>query len=790
VQTEAFVEKDSYAQKVLRQNFGGIPIHDDICEFDGKPYAGIWIVTGGFPCQPFSFAGNRGGKADHRHLWPEMLRVIREARPTWVLGENVAGIITMELDNCLADLEAEGYACWPLVIPACAVDAKHRRDRVWIIGKRIVGHADYAGRGQRLRTDREWEEKDLGWQGQPQPELGATGEDVAYTKGFQSSGIDYDASSHEPNQEDGISWKLGGSCGDATLANTQSGKSRQPPKWQGWSGIGGGSANCGRTENSGCEAKGSFHQWAPEPNVGRVAHGIPNRAHRLRALGNAIVPQVAEEIIRAMIESETDMTHPETNGGSGKFAHQNQGAPTAQIRDAVFDKYGPPFLANAQNKVSLNDRAVAVKCATLNRVRYDTDNQHYERYDTARGLWLAVHEVEVTRMVDDLLLELGRTYRQREFVARISAAKLSSLSKMMRPHDVKVESESTESLLHVSNGVVALGAGKPKLLPHDMKYPFRASSGIPFDAMAKCPKFLKKFLCTALDQADIDLLQKYCGSMVLGTNSCHGILVIRGTPGGGKSTLVSIIEKIIGENIVAHLRTEHLSGRFETSAFLGKRLLVGKDVPGDTLAVSGARMLKSLVGGDLMQAEIKFNAEKQPVRGDYHVVIVSNNNLRIALDGDEEAWGRRLLVVDFKNPKSAKPVPNFAQRLVAEEASGILNWLLAGALTYRSEMERHGHLRLTGEQQARVATLLEDSDNVAQFVKQTIIPKAGRDVTSEELLLCYYAKCDSHNWTPVPMQMFYTRLPDLLARTFKTTRRNDIKREGRAVRGFKNITLA
>jgi phage/plasmid-associated DNA primase len=222
---------------------------------------------------------------------------------------------------------------------------------------------------------------------------------------------------------------------------------------------------------------------------------------------------------------------------------------------------------------------------------------------------------------------------------------------------------------------------------------------------------------------------------------------------------------------------------------LGKRLLVGKDVPGDTLAVSGARMLKSLVGGDLMQAEIKFNPDKQPVRGDFHVVIVSNNNLRIALDGDQEAWGRRLLVVDFKNPKPTQPIPNLAEKLVAAEAGGILNWLIEGALAYRAEMEKHGHLILTTEQQGRIATLLQDSDNVTEFVKNRLAARTGQDVTSEELLLGYHKACHAQNWTPVSMHQFQKRMPELMAQIFSTTRRNDIQREGKAARGFKNVVL-
>ena len=93
----------------------------------------IDLLTGGFPCQPFSVAGQQRGKDDDRYLWPEMLRVIRETRPRWIIGENVAGIINLALDEVCASLEVEGYEVQPVIIPACAVNAPHRRDRVWIL---------------------------------------------------------------------------------------------------------------------------------------------------------------------------------------------------------------------------------------------------------------------------------------------------------------------------------------------------------------------------------------------------------------------------------------------------------------------------------------------------------------------------------------------------------------------------------------------------------------------------------------------------------------------------------
>lgn len=130
-ETVQFVEKDKFCQKVLNKNFPNVPIHDDIKTFSyGKE---IDLLTGGFPCQAFSIAGKRKGTSDARYLWPEMFRIIRESKPSWIIAENVTGIVEMELDNILYDLEKEKYETGSFVIPACAANAPHRRDRLWII---------------------------------------------------------------------------------------------------------------------------------------------------------------------------------------------------------------------------------------------------------------------------------------------------------------------------------------------------------------------------------------------------------------------------------------------------------------------------------------------------------------------------------------------------------------------------------------------------------------------------------------------------------------------------------
>ena len=137
METVAFCEIEDYPRKVLKKHWPDVPIYEDIRELTSERLKADGItadlICGGYPCQPFSTAGKRQGEGDDRHLWPEMYRLIKTLRPRWVIAENVAGHISMGLDAVLSDLEAEDYAWWPFVIPACGANAPHSRDRLWLI---------------------------------------------------------------------------------------------------------------------------------------------------------------------------------------------------------------------------------------------------------------------------------------------------------------------------------------------------------------------------------------------------------------------------------------------------------------------------------------------------------------------------------------------------------------------------------------------------------------------------------------------------------------------------------
>jgi len=256
IQTVQFVEIDKFCQKVLNKNFPGVPIHNDITTFNGTKYSNVFLLTGGFPCQPFSCAGKRRGKEDDRYLWPEMLRVISETRPHWVIGENVAGFVSMGLDGCISDLEREGYEVQAFVIPACAVNAPHRRDRVWIVANNIGG---------RRREKRECRSVEAMDGGRPDNTMSVEESDC-----------------HAP---DTINQRLQGCERPGSHGEGQAAHGSITERNNTWD-----------------------EPWIEAATrLCRVDDGLPrqvDRVNRLKALGNAIVPQVAYEIMKNIVEVE------------------------------------------------------------------------------------------------------------------------------------------------------------------------------------------------------------------------------------------------------------------------------------------------------------------------------------------------------------------------------------------------------------------------------------------------------------------------------------------------------
>ena len=248
-------EYDPFCQKVLAHHFPNSKLYEDVRTFDATIYRGrIDVLSGGFPCQPFSAAGARRGTDDPRHLWPAMLRIIREIQPRYVLGENVRGLINwsdgLVFESVCTDLEAEGYEVTPYILPACAVNAPHRRDRVWFVAQ----NTDKNGWGSL-----KWKEE-------------------SNVRGFRNIGAG-DHVELPPNDAE---------VGNA--ANAKRIRTESPTEPRGWEEFPTQPPICGGNDGLPERLDGiSFPKW---------------RNESIKAYGNAIVPQVALQIFKSIQETQ------------------------------------------------------------------------------------------------------------------------------------------------------------------------------------------------------------------------------------------------------------------------------------------------------------------------------------------------------------------------------------------------------------------------------------------------------------------------------------------------------
>ena len=357
-----FCDTEEWCRKILAKNFPNVPIATDVKELAHDPKRNVPdcdILTAGYPCQPFSVAGRQKGFEDDRHIWPYILRIVAHKRPTWCVFENVHGHIALGLDQVLADLEAEGYSTRTFIVPACGVNAPHRRDRLWIVGnaqhdgsstakvggvneedargasqgqsqteqssgasgrkddgslRQELADPNGIGRGGGNGTGRGTGERNVQSEKQGRSSLGREaercgeprGEDVAYSKGIIQDGIRGEANQVSDRGDTRLELERcgqrqfsGGS--EQNVADTQSEQSTPDDN----GGEQGAVSEPQQVQPRGSDSWGGRGcNWEIEPDVGRVAHGIPRRVDRLKGLGNAIVPRIAMNIGLAIKEED------------------------------------------------------------------------------------------------------------------------------------------------------------------------------------------------------------------------------------------------------------------------------------------------------------------------------------------------------------------------------------------------------------------------------------------------------------------------------------------------------
>jgi DNA (cytosine-5)-methyltransferase 1 len=310
--TVAFCEIDKYCTLLLQKHWKGIKIYEDVRKInkeqfdtDGIEYPDI--ITGGFPCQPFSVAGKQKGTGDDRHLWPEMFRIIKTFKPKFVIGENVKGLINIQdgvvFETVCTDLESEGYEVQAFNIPAAGVGAPHRRERIWILA--TLGNSELNGSSttkitrsiiETSNNNKEGENATREFEGTSKSRNSQDVENSRCT--LQQGTVFQEENENEIRKGNADQSQRSSSSSEYDVANSSSeqshsndnGQEQREISQQEQIELGGGSSGTLWPSN-----------WEFEPNVGRVANGVPGRVHRLKGLGNSIVPKIAEEIGKAII---------------------------------------------------------------------------------------------------------------------------------------------------------------------------------------------------------------------------------------------------------------------------------------------------------------------------------------------------------------------------------------------------------------------------------------------------------------------------------------------------------
>ena len=284
-ETIAFCEKDAFCQKVLQKHWNNIKIYDDIRDIKGSTIKAD-IVTGGFPCQPFSVAGKQRGTDDDRYLWDETIRVVAETKPKWFIGENVDGLVNISegkvLQQIQKDLEAESFQVQCLIIPASGIGAWHQRKRIW-----IVGYSEHNGS---LSNSENWIRQQTKWQ--RRKSFRGRSNDRSWFENERSK-----AKSNVPNSE---ILRHGRRSGEECRIKER--KLQQTEQKR----------SSFRSEAERCSSQDDTSSWwQTQSKLCGVPNGISygldkDRTNRIKSLGNSIVPEIVKELGLAILAAENE----------------------------------------------------------------------------------------------------------------------------------------------------------------------------------------------------------------------------------------------------------------------------------------------------------------------------------------------------------------------------------------------------------------------------------------------------------------------------------------------------
>ena len=464
---------------------------------------------------------------------------------------------------------------------------------------------------------------------------------------------------------------------------------------------------------------------------------------------------------------------------------------------ALIQKFGPPGYENANHVLSrINESFWAAYYAKKReRIIFEPFEQEFYDYDSGSGIFTLKSSDAIRVELSALMLDGSRDWQGFKALEQFRSAKnlngaITFLRGQVEEHDFF---DQDHHYVHLGNCTLKFEPDGSKYSVEQFSHLHRSRNRSPifFDPNATCPEFEAKIL-GHLPTDDRILLQKYAGQCLLGRNLTQRFVILDGIAGASKGAFVLILNGIVGPKNAYELRTNLLTERFEIGRMVGRTVLVGSDVKGNFLSNRSAYRIKSLVGGDPLEAEMKSSNQRVTVYGRFNLLITSNARLRVFLDGDQSAWERRILIVRYEAPFSGQKIFEIEKYLLAREASGILNWGINGLTMLFHDYDQAGDIILTADQQKRVSDLLSESDSLRLFVSTQIVRDdslmgngQNRNLTVEEIISEYIHDCiEDKQWTPLTTSAAEKQLPDLMLQHFGTPKTHDVPRNGKNKRGF------
>jgi putative DNA primase/helicase len=467
---------------------------------------------------------------------------------------------------------------------------------------------------------------------------------------------------------------------------------------------------------------------------------------------------------------------------------------------ALIERHGIPLYQSRKDRPGiLNEPFWAALYAAENHVLYEPRENRFYHYKENDGLYHPLSEHCLLSQLEERMLKAARSWRGLAKLQLFRRAR--QLGGIVSHLKGRVEREdafgANRDLIHVANGVLDLSGETIRLRPFSPDLPARNGVPIAYDPKGTCSQFESKLL-NLIEPEDKELVLKFFGQFLTGYNSIQRLLILEGLPETGKSTTAEIAKLLVGPRNCAELRTKHLEGRFEIGRLWGRTLVIGADVPVWFLNQEGSYRLKSIVGGDLLDAEKKSSNVYFTMLGAFNVLLTANARLRVRLDGDRGAWERRLTIIHYATPRKGERINNFGQKLIKEEGSGILNLALEGLKKLRADLKNSGDIKLSEAQRKRVKSFLDESDGLRLFLKDSVQTKDGCNLTTAEIVERFAGYCSKHGWG-MSSTTAERQLPDLMMELFNVSKSNNIGREGalkasgereiRELRGFRGVTF-